>query len=242
VVSTARPVTSPPPAPIRTRRRRRRSGTSRVAPPLWAALIAGIIAVIANVFALGGDRGVQVVVAARDLAPGELVASGDFRFVDASLPDSALAKMLRPSDMNDLAGQVTTHALSVGQPVGHSDLTASTASGLQRTMSIPIDPTHAVGGRLQQGDKVDVIDASTGAAVYVVTNAPVVDIGVETVGSRGLGSGSTKYALTIAVDDQAALRLSAAIAANQLDVVRSTGAAPATPAPTTPALGSVSRP
>lgn len=88
-------------------------------------------------------------------------------------------------------------------------------------MSVPIDPDHAVAGALRQGDRVDVIEVRDGTAAYLITDAQVLD--VPTAEQRG-GLGSlNRFSITLAVDDETALRLATALRSGSLDVVRSTG-------------------
>lgn len=225
MAATAPPVAgAPPSAPVRRRPPKR--GPSRVSTSIWVAVVAGVLAVIANVGALGGRGGVPVLVAVRAVNLGEPVTAADFRLENAAVPAGVLSQLLHPGDLDTIAGKVATHAIAAGAPVTRTDLAASVTPDRQRAMSIPVEVEHAVGGRLEQGDTIDVIDSSTGIAVYVVVAAPVLDIGVQSSSRSSLGSGG-KYALTVAVDAEAALRLSAAIDAGHIDVVRSTGATPA---------------
>lgn len=204
--------------------------------PLFVAALAGILAILAFLVASGGHEGVPVAVAGRDLAAGEVVAPGDFRFVDATLPAGTLKAMLRPADVNRIGGQVTTHAIAVGQPVGHPDVAPAAAPDQKRAMSIPIEQAHAVAGGLRRGDVVDIIDSSAGESRYVVTNARVLDVGSESGGGKGLSAGSSKYSVTVAVDDREALRLAAAVTAGKVDVVRATGAPSTAVTPPTTAV------
>jgi Flp pilus assembly protein CpaB len=100
-----------------------------------------------------------------------------------------------------------------------------------RSMSIPVAREHAAGGQLRPGDRVDVIDIVDGEAIYAVTGAEVVTVGTERTGT--LDATTRSFHVVVAVDGDEALRLTAALADEQLEVVRSTGAAPveATPPP-----------
>jgi hypothetical protein len=166
--------TAPPIAPVRPRVQRelpRRRRGPRVSGSMGVAVVSGILAVLGVLVATGGHSGVPVAVAARDLAAGERVAPGDFRYIDATLPAGTLKSMLRPTDIGRIGGQVTTHAIASGQPVGHADVAPAAAPDQKRAMSIPIDQAHAVAGGLRRGDVVDVIDSSAGESRYVVTDA-----------------------------------------------------------------------
>ena len=191
-----------------------------------------VVAIVAGLFAMGGflvvtssHTGSQVAVAARDLRAGEAIDAGALRFIDLTATESVLATMVRPADMEAIRGSVATHSIAAGSIVSRSDLAPAAAPAQQRAMSIPIEPEHAVGGTLQRGDLVDIVDASGTEAVYVVTGAEVLTVGRQK--AKGLGGVSSKYAVTIAVDERAALRLSGAIERGKMDIVRATGAPPA---------------
>lgn len=219
---------SPPTATARPLPKRR--GRSKVPTPLWVAVVAGVLAMLAFLVATGEGGGRQVAVAGRDLAAGEQLSPGDFRYINARLPDATLKAMLRPADVGAISGQVTTHAIAAGEPVTKADVAAAAAPSQQRSMSIPIDPSHAVSGSLQRGDVVDVVDSSSGESVYVVTDARVLAAGAPE-GGKSLAGSPGKYAVTIAVDERSALRVAQAITGGKVDVVRATGAPPASPSP-----------
>ena len=229
MATTAPPAAvSPPTATARPLPKRR--GRSKVPTPLWVAVVAGVLAMLAFLVATGESGGRQVAVAARDLAAGEQLSSGDFRYINARLPDATLNAMLRPADVGAISGRVTTHAITAGEPVTKADVAAAAAPSQQRAMSIPIEPSHAVSGSLQRGDVVDVVDSSSGESVYVVTDARVLAAGAPE-GGKSLAGSPGKYAVTIAVDERSALRVAQAITGGKVDVVRATGAPPALPSP-----------
>ena len=89
-------------------------------------------------------------------------------------------------------------------------------------MSLAVPAASAAGGALTAGDVVDVIAGGEDAR-YVVAAAPVLAVG----GEGGLGLGGTQgLVVTLAVDDDEALRLAAAIAGGDVQLVRATGAPP----------------
>ncbi len=205
-----------PPAPPRR--------GSRIPTPVYLAVVLGLVAAV-MVLRLTKTTSVQVAVAARPLAAGELVRESDLRFVDVGASSALAATLLTPKEVVGLSGRQALRAIPAGSLVTKADLVAGDAGPQLRTMSIPIETTHATGGSLTRGDTVDVIDSSGSASVFVVTGARVTE--VASIGSTKIGSASTKYSVTVAVDDAAALRLAAAITAGKIDVVRSTGSSPA---------------
>lgn len=211
------------------RRRTRQPGA------VWLALLVGLFAMAGNVFFLNRATKVEpVAVAARDLAAGETVTPGDFRLIEMSTPSELAGRVYGVREVNDPAPKVTTHSITAGALMQRGDLAEAGAPGAQRAMSVPVDPTEAVGGSLRVGDLVDVIDASGAEAVYVLTAARV--LAVADAGGGRLGGGSSKFSVTVAVDAASALRVAAAIEGGKHSVVRSTGAPAALVSPPTTAV------
>jgi hypothetical protein len=92
-----------------------------------------------------------------------------------------------------------------------------------RSMSVPIDAEHAVGGDLAAGDRIDLIVVDDDGPRYVLASAEVLT--VSSIGELGaLASGD--FFLVVAVDAKQALGVAAAIRDGRIEVVRSTGAVP----------------
>lgn len=212
--SVAEPLRAVPPAPKRAR---------RVPTPIYLALVCWLVAAV-MVLRLTHTPTVQAAVATRVILAGEPVAPGDLRFEDIGASGPLAATLLRPSDLAGLSGRRAARAIPAGSLVTQADLVDQAAAPQLRAMSVPLEPTRAVGGGLARGDTVDVIDSSGTAPVFVVTGAKVLD--VASTGNTKIGTASTHYSVTVAVDDAGALRLAAAITAGKVDVVRSTGASP----------------
>lgn len=88
-------------------------------------------------------------------------------------------------------------------------------------MSLPIPIEHAAGGLLSPGDLVDVIAVSDGVAEYVAQGLPVSSVADQAGGALGAGA---PYHVVVAVDDEQALMLAAAMAGGSIEVIESTGA------------------
>lgn len=205
-----------PPA-VRGSRRRRAPG-SRWSRGHVLMVLAATVAVLGNLVLLRGDAAQRsVVVAARDLAPGAVVASDDL--TTATVPDAgALASL--PTEPQALVGLVVTGRVGEGDLLRRSDVAAPTAADARmRHLSLAVPPERAVGGRLRADDRVDVIAVDEGGARYLVTGVRVVAVGAP---SAGLGQ-LTGHHVVVEVDADAALCLAAAVAAGGIDLVRTTG-------------------
>jgi Flp pilus assembly protein CpaB len=186
-------------------------------------ILAALIAFVLNMnLVRSRDSVMNVAVASRALAPGDQLQSADVMFVDVN-SDSAVARALIAEDQVEaLYGKILTGPLAVGDPIPRAFLvdTAELTDDL-RGFSIPIDPEHAGGGLIRQGDLVDVISVSDGVATYVVTGARVISVPETT--ERGL-VGTTRYRVVVAVDSVQALQLAEALASDSVEIVRATGA------------------
>lgn len=212
-------------------RRPRRPISTRVPPSLALAIVAGVLAALFYLRSTGGPEGVPVAVAVRDIPVGEAVRIGDLRFTEVAASSRLLGELVPRDQLAALNGAIAGRSIAEGSPLLRDDLVAAVAGGRQRAMSLPVEREHAVGGKLRPGDRVDVIDGTV--ASYVITNAEVLDVPRPVSDTL---SGTGRYAITIAVDAQGALRLAAAIAGGKVEVVRSTGAAPL-PAPSAASTG-----
>ena len=78
-------------------------------------------------------------------------------------------------------------------------------------MSFPLPRAQAVGGKLANGDRVDVVavEHDTGRAGYVLTDAEV--IAVDAHGGGPLAGASDDVTVTLVVDPESAPRLAAAL-------------------------------
>ncbi|MEX2619142.1 MAG: Flp pilus assembly protein CpaB [Egibacteraceae bacterium] len=193
-------------------------------------VVAALLAALLNFSALRArDDTVRIAVAAHEVPAGAPIAVGAVRFMDARLDEDVVATLLSPERAREVAGWIATHPIAPGEPIRASDLRAPAAPEAQRAMSLPIDPAHAVAGALRSGDRIDVIAVRDGAADYLVTDAAV--LAVSGGGERGGLGGAQRYSVTLAVDEETALRLATALRTGELDVVRSTGSSAVQPAP-----------
>lgn len=220
----ARPLERAEHAPPRLPRRRL---ASRLSAGHLLMLLAALVAVVANYAVLRArDDTVRVAVAAVELRPGLEVRAGDLAFTDVRAEPEVLGTLLEPERLPAVEGWIATAAVPAGELVRASDLHAPSAPAAQRAMSVPIEAEHAVAGDLQPGDRVDIIEVEGRTATYLVTDAEV--LAVPPPAATGIAGGLRSFSVTIAVDDETALRLAVAIRSGQLEVVRSTGATRAT--------------
>lgn len=200
---------------VPSRRRRPRFSIGHL-----AVALAAILAFIANLaFLRSIDDTVSVVAAARSLAAGETVTAADLTTVGVRADTSVLTTLL--TSLDGLEGRTVRHALAAGALVGSGDLLTGAAPDGLRSMAIPITPTHAAGGSIRPGDRVDLVDVVDGVASYVVRDAPVLEVAS---GAAGALSVVTAEFLVIGLAEAEVLEVAEAIADGKVDVVVTTGA------------------
>jgi Flp pilus assembly protein CpaB len=202
----------------------RRRFTARFSSGHLVMVVAGLLGTVLGVAALRQDpRGVPMAVAAREIRAGETVGPNDFRIARVASSEDLLATLLRARDVRAVRGRIALVTIEAGEPIVRRTLQPAAAKHRLRAMSIPIDPSRAVGGRLTSGDRVDVLFAGDDAVSIIVRDAEV--IAVDAKGRGGIGETSSPFTVTLAVDARQSQLLAAAIADGDISIARTTGAA-----------------
>jgi Flp pilus assembly protein CpaB len=216
----------------------RRRLVSRLSAGHMVMIVAGLLGLVLTVVAIrAADDSHKVAVAATDIESGRPLTEADVRWVDVRLPPELADRAVRPDDVDSLDGAVAASAIPAGELLSEADLRPIAAEGGRRAMSIPVDPSRAVNGDLEPGDRVDVLVARGGQVTVVVADAEVLDVMDQ--GSGGLGAVAADFAITLAVDVRESQLLTAAIADGEFVVTRSTGAESAAQAPPLVVTGAV---
>jgi Flp pilus assembly protein CpaB len=184
-------------------------------------LVAAVLAFATNLVVLRNhDQTRAVVIAAFDLPAGRQVEANQFRSVEVDVDDAVYATLIPWVQAGSLVGQVTAHAIAEGMLIGTTDFRSPAGPAGMRSMSIPIDSEHAVGGQLGSGDRIDLIMVGEEGPRYVLESAEV----LSTSSQGELGVLSTgDFFVVVAVDDQQALGVAEAIRDGRIEIVRSTG-------------------
>ncbi|HZD24442.1 MAG TPA: SAF domain-containing protein [Acidimicrobiia bacterium] len=199
------------------RRVRRRLSATHV---LIAVVV--ILAFVLNLLVLRDrDSTILVAVADQPLTTGSVLTSDSIRLVPIDSGFEALDHLITEDDLSGLEGWVLNRAIAEGALLDTSDLVPPGESSGLRSMSIPIDRSHAAGGSLVAGDRVDVISVDEGMPAYVATDLEVTGVAEEASGSIGTVS---SYHVVLSVTAEQALALSAALDAGSLEIIRATGA------------------
>ena len=169
------------------------------------------------------DAQVLVAVAAESIAEGTLMTAEVVRFVPLAADFEAVGALFAKDELNQMEGRIFARSIPAGGLIDEGALVDAGAEDGHRAMSIPIGMEHAAGARIVAGDRVDVITVVDGVARFVATDLAVIAHADTETGALSAGA----YHVTVAVDEEEALALAEAIAAGSIEIVRSTGAAPA---------------
>lgn len=158
-----------------------------------------------------------------DIAAGAEISAADLAAVEIASDAPLLAPLLRVADGVPV-GRVRSGVVA-GEPLLASDLVAVDESSVGRSFTIPIDTMVVEGLGLIRGDRVDVIGSSRGGEMgYVVVDVEVMRLpGASTSGAFAAAGSRTTW-VTVSIDDEQALALSAALDRGDVQLVRSTGA------------------
>lgn len=203
---------------------------ARVARPSWANLrtVIGLLLFCAALLAgqrvlEGAAATVEVWVAARDLPAGTALEPGDLRPLETRLSGELLdryATVGRPFE-----GAVLTRPILEGEMVATGSLSEGPGALAGRSMSIPVDPEHAVGGALRVGDRVDVLStfdagderARTKVLVRAVEIMDLVKTGGLVMGQKAV------VGVTVAVTPEESVRLAFALRNAAIDIAKVDG-------------------
>ena len=161
--------------------------------------------------------------ATHEIRAGEVIRARDFRVDRIRADRDLLSTIVGGHGARALRGEIAVATIAENAVIPRGAVRAPAAGAGLRAMSIPIDPSKAVGGRLAAGDRVDVLFTDRSLASIIVTDAKV--LAVDERGRGGIGESTSPFTLTIAVDANESLLVAAAIADGNISIAATTGAA-----------------
>jgi len=173
------------------------------------------------------DRREDIAVASGPLTPGMVFGEEHVRWTSARLDGDV--PVLRRDDVESYDGMIVANRIDEGDVLSRGDLRPASAPDDLRAMSIPIEPSRAVNGDLEPGDRVDVIYAGGTAVRIVVADAEVLEVSDNSGGALAGGLGD--FAVTLAVTATESQLVAAAVTDGNVLLARSTGAASAADEP-----------
>ncbi|MEX1177434.1 MAG: hypothetical protein WEB09_03140 [Nitriliruptor sp.] len=223
----ARSDASQPPSGRRIRRARGLPGSRAVVGALLVT--AAAVGVFAAFLSATATPDTSYVIARQDVPIGTVLTEemirDRFGLIAIDLPAEVAANAIGSDHALSLAGQRTTAALAPNDLLMRTALSASGASEDDVTLSFAIEPSRAVDGNLEPGDRIDVAvtygqgpDAYT---LYVARNVLMVDSSTPTGGFEG-----ESVVLTLSLpDDERALAIVQAVNTGDVVVTRAAASA-----------------
>ncbi len=133
---------------------------------------AGLVGLVVSIAVLRDQpAGVRVAVAAHDIGAGEVIEAADLRTERVQVPPSVLATLVTAEQLRSMRGRVSSAAVPAGDLVARGSLKRHAAPDGLRAMSVPIDSSRAVAGRIEAGDRVDVLFAGEREASIIIGDA-----------------------------------------------------------------------
>jgi pilus assembly protein CpaB len=209
---------SEPPRP------RRRNPLTRLTASHLLMVLAAVLAFATNLMVLRGQEETRdAVVATGRIEAGRVIVPTDLTVAEVDVDDGLFATLLPGQQSQTLVGMVATRTIEAGHLLSVDDIRPVAAPSAQRAISIPIEIEHAVGGGLVAGDRIDLIAVGESGPEYVLAGAEVLQVPST---ERGSLTGATGFFVVVAVDDQQALAVAAAIRSGEIEIARSTGSSP----------------
>jgi Flp pilus assembly protein CpaB len=206
--------------PVRTRRRL----TDRITVSTVIGLVAALLVFVLVAVVLRDRREmVTVAVASERIPAGTTITPAMVHSSQVPASTSFVGGLVRFDDL--AASSVTVRTVQPGEVLSRSALGSRQSSSGARVMAIPVESWQAVGGQVDVGDQVDVIDTGDPGPRYVLSGAAVVARAADGSGGGLVSSSSSgKLWIDVEVTTAEALELAEVIEAGDFVLVRSTGA------------------
>jgi len=209
---------SDPPRP------RRRNPLTRLTASHLLMILAAVLAFATNLMVLRGQEETRpAVIATGRIEAGRVLVATDLTVAEVDVDDGLFATLLPGEQSPGLVGMVAARTIEAGHLLSVDDLRPPAAPSAHRAISIPVEVEHAVGGGLVPGDRIDLIAISERGPEYILAGAEVLEVPST---ARGSLTGATGFFVVVAVDDQQALAVAAAIRSGDIEIARSTGSSP----------------
>ncbi len=181
--------------------------------PNGRAIIGGLLVVIAVLGLLAAYRSstkvrtIDYLVARADIPAGRVITADDLALAPMVLyRDSARQAFTRP---DDVIGKLALIAVSNGTLIQRHALADRILPERGRRLSIELEPAQALSGRIEPGDRVDVVSTPTGdaPASVIERNALITNVdGLGDASDVAVGGSSARVTVTLVVPDEDASR------------------------------------
>lgn len=200
---------------------------TRLRQPRWldGRLIAGVLLILVSIVVganvvRAADQSVQVWKTRRALPAGTTLADDDVLATRVRLFGADQARYVDATRGQRPTGLVLARDVGAGELLPADALVAAADTVPTRLVTVPISRSHAVGGRLRRGDRVDVVATFRISAQLSETRAVLRAALVEEVVEEDEGfGGGDGYAVTLRVPPGQALLLASALQTAELDLL-----------------------
>jgi Flp pilus assembly protein CpaB len=188
------------------------------------------VGVVAALGAGSDEVATPVVVARRELSPGTPLGPDVLEVARLEVPEALRARTF--SDPGALAGTVSRGALAPGELLQRGAIVAATAeqraAAPARELAFTVPTDRAVGGRIEAGDRVDVLTTyGTGTTAWTTTVLADVAVLWSSRHDGGIGAGGSVTVAVAVPDGDAGRALAHAVDVGSVTLVRTTTAASA---------------
>ena len=150
---------------------------------------------------------VDYLVTRRDVPAGHVIVVDDLALAPMVLyPGSAVHVFRRPEDV---LGKFALLAMSAGALVERQNVATAMPTTPGRRLSVELEPAQALNGRLQTGDRVDVVSTPTGEAPAAIIQRAALVTSIDGLGDGSgvvVGGSAARVTVTLAVDGEDAAR------------------------------------
>ena len=151
-------------------------------------------------------RTVDYLVARRDVPAGRVITVDDLALAPMVLYAGSATHAFRQPE--DVLGKVALVPMSTGALVERQALADAASSTPGRRLSVELEPSQALNGRLEVGDRVDIVSAPTGEVPASILERDSLVTAVDGLGEGGVevGGSSARVTVTLAVPGEDAAR------------------------------------
>ena len=205
---------------------------ARLRQPTWldGRLVLGVVLILVSVVVganviRAADDSFAVWKTSRALPAGAVLTQADVVATKVRLFGEDRTRYVDAARGAHPSGLVLARDLGVGELLPAAALVEARTVPPTRLVTVPVSQSHAMGGRLRRGDRVDVVATyrlgAQGSETRPIIKAALIDDVLDTDAGFGAGEG---YAVILQVSPDVALLLASAIQTAELDLLLVQGA------------------
>jgi len=200
---------------------------TRLRQPRWldGRLVLGVVLILVSVVVganvvRAADKSVAVWRTKHALATGAVLTRDDVEPTQVRLFGDDRLRYVDAARGAHPAGLVLTRDVGAGELLPAAALVEASEVAPTRLVTVPVSQSHALGGRLRRGDRVDVVatfrTGAQGSETRPIIKAALIEDVLDADGGFGAGDG---YAVILRVSPQVALQLASAVQTAEIDLL-----------------------